>query len=247
VDAASYLWSGLWLRTIRATEQVPPRPARRHLPREIGAGLRLVRGHPILRAIAAHNASLSLFQSAETAIVVVFLVREVHLSAWVIGVLSSVGLLGALVASALTRVVSDRIGTARLLWLAGVIGGVGFLLTPLTTQGRRLVFGAGGTFLASIAIIVLNIVEASFEQSVCPPALLGRLNATMRFTTWGVMPLGSVLGGVAGAQFGLRTTLWITGVGALVAAAWLVCSPVRTLRDLPVTAEATAMRDTARP
>jgi MFS family permease len=243
VDAASYLWSGLWLRTIRRKEAEPPRPAERHLPREINEGLRLVLRHPILRAIAAHSATLSLFQAANTAIMVVFLVREVHLSAWVIGVLGSVGLLGALVASALTRVVSDRIGTARLLWLAGVIGGIGFLLSPLTAPGWRLVFEAAGTFLASLAIIVLIIVESSFQQAVCPPALLGRLNATMHFTVWGVMPLGSVLGGVAGALVGLRATLWIAGAGALAAAAWLVCSPLRTLRDLP-TIETTPVSDT---
>jgi hypothetical protein len=234
LDAGSYLFSGLWLRGIRTPEAAPVRPPQRHLLREIGEGVALVRGHPILRVIAAHNATLSLFQSANTAIVVVFLVREVHLSAAVIGVLGSVGLLGALLSSALTRVVADRIGSARLLWLAGLIGGAGFLLEPLTAQGWRLVFAAASTFLASIAIIVLNIVESSFQQAVCPSALLGRMNATMRFLVWGVMPVGSVLGGVAGSLFGLRPTLWIAGAGALAGAGWLVCSPLPHLRDMPV-------------
>jgi MFS family permease len=235
LDAGSYLFSGLWLRGIRTREAVPVRPPQRHLLREIGEGVALVRRHPILRVMAAHNATLSLFQSVNTAISVVFLVREVHLSAAVIGVLGSVGLLGALVASALTRVVADRIGSARLLWLAGVICGAGFLLEPLTAPGWRLVFAAASTFLASIAIIVLNIVESSFQQAVCPPGLLGRMNATMRFLVWGVMPVGSVLGGVTGSLFGLRPTLWIAGAGALAGALWLVCSPLLHLRDMPGT------------
>lgn len=233
VDAASYLWSGLWLRGMRTPEPPPATPARRELRREIGEGLRLVFGHPILRALGLHDACVSLCQSINTAVVVVFLVRQVHLSAGVIGALSTIGLLGAIASSALTRRVADRVGRARLLWIVGIVIGVGFLLEPLTAPGWRLVFAVASTFLASAGIIVLNIVESSYQQAVCPPALRGRMNATGSFLVWGVIPLGSVLGGVLGTAFGLRPTLWIAGAGALAASAWLLCSPLRTLRDLP--------------
>lgn len=233
LDAASYLWSGLWLRVIRGTETAPPRPQRRHLAREIGEGLRLVFGQPILRAIGLHSAGLALCQAVNGAIVIVFLVRVVHLSAGVIGVLSTVGLLGALLASAITRTMSRLLGRARLVWLAGLLCGVGFLLEPVAAPGWRIVFVAASTFLAAIGIIVLNIVETSFEQAVCPPNLLGRLSATMNFLTWGAMPVGSLAGGVAGTLLGLRATLVVGGVGALASVAFLLASPLRGLRDLP--------------
>lgn len=233
VDAASYLWSGLWLRGIHATEPAP-RPTPRHLRHEIGQGLRLVFGHPILRAFATHGATQALFQSANTAILVVFLVRDVHLTPVVIGALSTAGLLGALSATALTRRISARIGSARLLLAAGIGGGAAFALYALVAPGWRLAFEVAATFLASFAIVVENILEVSFQQAVCPPRLRGRMNATVAFLIWGAMPLGSVLGGVAGSVFGLRATLWLAGAGTLAAAAWLVCSPLRTLRELPV-------------
>lgn len=233
VDAASYLWSGMWLRGIRGPEPALE-PTRRHLRREIGEGLRLVFGRPILRAFGLHSAGLVLFQSMNTAIMVVFLVRVVHLTPVVIGALGSVGLLGALTASALTRRLARVLGSARMVWLAGITGGVAFLLYPLVEPGWPIVFQAAGTFLASFAIIVLNILETSYQQAVCPPRLRGRMNATIAFLTWGAIPLGSVLGGIAGSVFGLRATLWLAGAGALASAAWLVCSPLRTARDLPV-------------
>lgn len=232
-DAASYLWSGLWLRGIHVPETVARRSGR-HLRREIGEGLRLVFGHPVLRAFGLHNASLVLCQSVNTAIIIVFLVRSVHLTPVVIGALSSVGLLGALTAAATTGRLARAVGSARLLWLAGLLGGVAFLLYPLVAPGWRITFQALATFLASFVIIVLNILEASYQQAVCPPRLRGRMNATMAFLTWGAIPLGSILGGVAGSVFGLRATLWLAGAGALASAAWLVCSPLRTARDLPV-------------
>ncbi|HEX5406555.1 MAG TPA: MFS transporter [Pseudonocardiaceae bacterium] len=236
VDAASYLWSGLWLRGIRTVERPRPRPAGRHLLREIGEGLRVVWHEPVLRAFGAHNASLSLCQSANTAIAVVFLVREVHLSPGIIGLLGTVGLLGAIIASATTRRLSGLIGPARMIWLVGgIVCGAGMFIYPLTAPGWRIWLDAASTFLASTGIIVLNIVESSFQQAVCPPDLLGRVNATMSFLVWGVIPVGSLAGGLAGAAIGLRPTLWLAGAGALASAGWLVFSPLRGMRDLPTT------------
>jgi MFS family permease len=244
VDAASYLWSGLWLRGIRATERPRPQPAQRHLLREIREGLRVVLRDPILRAFGAHSAGLSLFQSANMAISIVFLVRVVHLNAGIIGLLGTVGLLGAIAASATTRRLSDLIGSARLLWLVGgVVCGGGFLLYPLTAPGWRIWFDAAATFLCSTGIIVLNIVESSYQQAVCPPELLSRVNATTSFLVQGMAPAGSLLGGFAGAAFGLRPTLWIAGAGALASAGWLVFSPLRSMRDLPSTALTIQTRD----
>ncbi|HKN96088.1 MAG TPA: MFS transporter, partial [Pseudonocardiaceae bacterium] len=241
VDAASYLWSALWLRGIHADEPVPDRPARANLAREIGEGLKLVFGDPILRAMNGHTACLSLFQSANTAIIMVFLVRVVGLSPGVIGLLSTLGLLGAILASLATGRVAARVGNARLLWLAGLLGGAGFLLNPLTYPGWRLVFEVAATFCSSIMIIVLNIVETSYQQSVTPKNLLGRVNATTNFLIWGVIPVGSLAGGVTATAIGVRPTLWLCGAGALASAAWLVCSPLRRLRTLPTgVAHATA-------
>ncbi|HEX3590604.1 MAG TPA: MFS transporter [Pseudonocardiaceae bacterium] len=233
VDAASYLWSGLWLRGIRARETTPRRPERTRLVREIGDGLKLVFRDPILRAMNGHTACLSLCQSANTAITTVFLVRVVGLRPGVIGLLSTIGLLGAILASFATRRVAARVGDARLLWIVGVLGGAGFLLDPLTYPGWRLAFEVAGTFCASIMIIVMNIVETSYQQAVAPPALLGRIHATSSFLVWGVIPVGSLVGGLTATAIGVRATLWLCGAGALASAAWLVFSPLRRLRTLP--------------
>ena len=75
--------------------------------------------------------------------------------------------------------------------------------------------------------------QVSFRQRLCPDRLLGRMNATMRFVVWGVLPIGALIGGVLGAAFGLRTTLWVGALGQALAGVWLLASPMRTLRDFP--------------
>jgi len=60
------------------------------------------------------------------------------------------------------------------------------------------------------------------------------MNASIRFLVWGIIPLGALLGGVLGEVLGLRLTLLVAVVGNTLASGWLLASPLRGLRDLPV-------------
>jgi MFS family permease len=233
VDALSYLWSAAWLRTIPTREPDPQKPADRNLRREILEGARLVFGNPILRAISLNNAMTSLSQTAYLAIIVVFLVREVHLSPGMIGLLGSLSLVGALVGSALVRRLTTKIGAARVLWVTALINGLAFLCYPLTDSGWRLAFYVVAGLVTSACAVVVIVVQISFQQALCPDHLLGRMNATMNFLYWGVAPVGSVLAGVVAELIGLRPTLWFAAVGMLLAAGWLIASPLPTMRHLP--------------
>jgi hypothetical protein len=59
--------------------------------------------------------------------------------------------------------------------------------------------------------------------------MLGRLNATRRFIVWGVIPLGSLTGGVLASQIGLRETLWVGAIGGSLSVLPLALSAVRTI------------------
>ncbi len=83
-------------------------------------------------------------------------------------------------------------------------------------------------------VVVYNITQLSFRQGLCPPQLLGRMNATMRFLVWGTMPLGGVIGGALGAAIGVRPTLLVAAIGGAFAFLPVLFSPLRTVRELPV-------------
>lgn len=234
LDALTYLWSALWLRSINTVEPAPVRSSERSMRTEIVEGVRFVLRHSILRATALGSATLGLFQSAHLAIVIVFLVRDVGLSAGVIGLLSSFGVVGALLAVFLARRLADRVGAARLLWTAAVANGGFQLLFPLTRPGWELVFYLTALFGTSVSITFLTIMQASVQQALCPTDLLGRMNATVNFLFWSAATLGSTLAGAAATFIGLRSTLWIAASGVLLSAVWLIASPLTRMRDLPV-------------
>jgi hypothetical protein len=83
-----------------------------------------------------------------------------------------------------------------------------------------------------VGIVAFNITQVSLRQRVCPPRLLGRMNATIRFAVWGVMPISSLLSGVIAGAVGLAATFWIGAVGELLSAGFVVFSPLWGLKTI---------------
>ena len=234
VDAASFLASAVAIAAIRAPEAKPDVPEGGHakLVHDIGEGLRFVFSHVLLRAIAATTATANLFSGIAAAVEIVFLVREVHASPGQIGLIFSVGGVGGVLGALAAGRIADRFGGARAT-IIGIALNAGALMIPLTTPGIGLLFFAAGMFVVGFAVVIYNVNQVSFRQRLCPDRLLGRMNATMRFVVWGVLPIGALVGGIFGTAFGLRPTLWIGVLGEALSGLWLVFSPMRTMRDFP--------------
>jgi MFS family permease len=117
-DSLSFLGSAACVALIRREEPPPAQPAQHHLGKEIREGLGFVLRHPILRMIAATTGTSNFFSSAFAAVVVVFLVRAVHLSAGAIGVLMSAGSVGGILGALTASWIARRIGQSRTIWLS---------------------------------------------------------------------------------------------------------------------------------
>jgi MFS family permease len=233
VDAVSFLWSASWVAAIRARVPKPARKPDRHLGREMGEGLRFVVGNRMLRSIAMCTGSGNLFSAMSGAVIFVLLARHLHLSAGVIGLLTSLsavgGIIGSLVAARFARVV----GQGPAIWLSALVFAPGAFVAPFVHRDWTLALFAAGSLVTWTANVVYNITQVSFRQGLCPPELLGRMNASMRFLVWGTMPLGAFVGGVLGSTIGVRPTLLIAAIGGCFAFVPVFLSPLRTLRDLP--------------
>jgi hypothetical protein len=125
-----------------------------------------------------------------------------------------------------------HIGSVRIIWLSALVTSPFALLVPLTTPGAGLAFYAFGLGTVSFGIVVYNVHQASFRQLLCPPRLLGRMNATMRFIVWGTQPVGGLLGGALGTWAGDRNAIWVAMAGSALSPLWLLASPLRHMRDL---------------
>lgn len=236
VDAGSYAVSTASLLAIRTPEARPERLAEDQRPglrQEIFAGLRFVAAHPVLRKIAGCTGTANLFGSMTYALQVVFLVRVVHVRPAEIGLLFSIGSVGGILGGVLSARLSRWIGTARIIWFSMLVFGPLQIVMPLTAPGWRVVFFPVAGFSLAFSAVVYNIAQVSYRQMLCPPELLGRMNAAIRWIVWGTLPLGGVIGGALGDAIGIRPTLWISVVGSWAAGFWVLFSPLRGMRDVP--------------
>jgi len=106
-------------------------------------------------------------------------------------------------------------------------------LTPLAALAAPSLLLVIGMLGYGWAVVAYNITQVSFRQRLCPPHLLGRMNASVRFIVYGTQPLGALLGGVLGTWLGVLPTLWIAAAGQALSAVWVVASPLMGMRDLP--------------
>jgi MFS family permease len=161
--------------------------------------------------------------------------RTLHLSSFEMGLVFGLGGLGGLLGAVLAGRLTARFGVGPIVLMALalaacvelVIAGVGGI--PIFATGMLVLLETCVEFGATI----FGVVAASVRQSVTPPRLLGRAGASVRFLSVGATPFGAVAAGVLGAVVGVRATVALAGLGTLLAAGWIVASPVRTLMTLP--------------
>jgi predicted MFS family arabinose efflux permease len=234
VDAVSYLASALFLSRIRAAEPPPHRATNAHLMREVVDGLAALWRNAVLRALALAMGLLNLGGFIFLSIYVLYMTRELGLDAAAVGFVFASGGVGALLGSVAAAPARARWGVGRVLVGSLVLFGLFGMTVPLAVLFPRyaLPLIVASELLQWLALIVYQINAVSLRQAVAPAALMGRINGSMRFITWGFRPIGSLIGGYLGTRIGLPATLVVGAFGMLIAFAPLLASPVLNWQDI---------------
>ncbi|WP_066518835.1 MFS transporter [Curtobacterium ammoniigenes] len=234
--ALGYLASLIAVATIRGERPPVVRAERRSLIAEVGEGLRFVFGDDLLRRITINSGVVNLGLGTVTTLVSLFILRHLGFSPAVYGLVQGIGagggILGALAAPWLTR----WFGEGPIIVWGEVLVSCSAVIFLLAAAIPKLAVPllVVGYFGWSFGAVNYNIAQLSFRQRLCPPELLGRMNASIRFVIYGVSPIASTIAGLLGGSIGLLPTMW----GGLVVAAVgtfavLFFSPIRTMRNLP--------------
>ena len=234
LDALSFLGSAFAVSRIRHEDHPPPRESRRPLHVEIAEGLRFVLRHPLLWRITACTSTGNFFSSMSGALIVLYGLNQLHLDPGHLGLAFGIGSVGGLLGALTAARVADRVGEGRVIPLSALAWVPAQALVPLAgIVIAPMVAISVSMLVVSFVVVLYNITQVSFRQRLCPRPLLGRMNASIRFIVWGSMPIGAFIGGVLGATFSVRTVLWISVGGALVAAFPVLFSPLISMGKMP--------------
>ncbi|MGW6911017.1 MFS transporter [Streptomyces sp. NPDC054940] len=240
-SALFFAVSFLSIRRIRRTEPIPERSERPpRIWRRIHEGLRFVAGDTSLRTVCLASAAFQFFFAATMTVYLLFLPRELHLSATAVGLSLAATGPGALLGSVLAARLPGRFGYGAVLVSAAALGDGAYLcvaalhgspaLTIPVLLAVNFVFGTGGQ--------LVNVTVMAVRQAVTPDGMQARAAATITFVGMGLTPLGSLLGGFLAEEWGLRTSLLVTAAGMLLSPVLMTLSPLARLgRALPAAVE----------
>lgn len=235
-DAISFAVSTLSLSAIRDREVPKPKEQRGKLRHEIAEGLKFVWNNKMIRAVSFTTSSSNLFSTAQFTLIPLVILRDLKISPAGFGLIESIAAIGGLLGAVTAARLSKWIGEGQVIAVSAVVMGLTAFAPAIaagSSQLVALVILAIGQFFASITVLTYNITQVSARQRLCPEHLLGRMNASIRFFVWGVMPIGALLSGAAATAFGIKPVLWICAFGVLLSSVFVVVSPLSRMKKLP--------------
>ena len=232
-DALSFLFSAIQIRRL-TTPVVEPEPATESLLRRARSGMGYLFRHPYLRASLGCATTVNFFNLIGSALLILYASRNLELSAGTIGLAfgigASGGLLGALAAAPLTRL----IGAGRLIAIGAVVFPGAIAIAALASGPVLVRAGALGVaeFVAAFAVMCFDIPLNAVQAAVTHDTMRSRVAGAFSSINYGVRPLGAVVGGLLGTWIGVRETLLISSVGGLLAVLFLIRSPIIRVRGV---------------
>ena len=177
-------------------------------------GIRYLYHDKFLRRLVLTTASIGMCYSIGTATIVLFIVKELELPKHLFGVILTIQSLGAISGAFMAPRLSKKFSRGRVMTFGIVSSSVVLLAQGFSPN--IFVFVALATF-GGFAISQWNILLMATYQSVIPIELYGRIHGTRRTVVWGMMPIGSLLGGVL-AHYSLRLPIFVGGTVATILA-----------------------------
>ncbi|MFS8101170.1 MFS transporter [Lentzea alba] len=216
VNALTFAIAAVLVTKMRTQRQ--PRPARP----KIAEGLKWLMKHKALRTVTVVSATTNLCIAMTMATLVLFAQHRLGLTNAGFGAflatLACGGVAGGLLAERLLakyrNTVTATVVLIPLMWLG------------IATIAHDLITVAAFAVVSSFCTAVWGVATSALRQRAVPTELLGRVSSAQTLITWGVQPVGALLGGLIADYFGLLAP-WFVAVGLRTIVGLLSLKPLR--------------------
>jgi MFS family permease len=187
--ALVFLIAGEFRPKHEATEPLPPAS----FSTDLKEGLAWLWRHPLFRPMAIALGVLNGTSMMALATFVLFAQEVLELDATRFGLVTTGVAVGGVIGSFAAHRIATWLGQGASLFATIIVSAVATLVSGLTSS--FWVFWAMGILFALTGTL-WNVITVSLRQALIPDRILGRVNSVYRFIGWGIMPIGSALGGL---------------------------------------------------
>ena len=174
---------------------------------DIRFGIRYLYEDKTLLKLVLLTSSIGLFFAATTSTMVLFLTEELGVSPALFGIVFTAPAVGSIIGSITGPKLSERFGRTKVMAFGITASSAASVLSGMAPN--VFVF-AGLGVIVSLCVTWWNLLLMSTYHQIIPNELFGRIHGTRRTLVWGMMPIGSLLGGFI-AQYGLRLPYFVAG------------------------------------
>ena len=236
INSASYLISGFLMNFVKQPIKTPTPISSVPIGQLLKEGVSWVYKHKYLRILALNTHVWFLFHSMTTTVFITYVLLELGLSSFILGVTLATAGIGAVAGSTYSPTVGIKLGAGKAICIARILYGpaVIFIIIAhpvhLISEVGTIIMLMVGQFLYGLAMGVEGPNEMGYRQSVTPLQMQGRMNTTMRSINRSMIIIGAPLGGYIADKFGSRNVLMISAIGLALCAVWLIISPMRKVK-----------------
>ena len=177
-------------------------------------GIRYLYEHKTMLKLVLFTTAVGFWFSSTGSTMVLFLLDTLKVPTAAFGLVMLAGAIGSILGAVYAPKVSERFGRMNIMSIAILGSGV---ITLATGFSPNIYFWVVLQILGGIAMSWWNILLMSTYHQIIPNELFGRIHGTRRTLVWGMMPLGSLVGGLL-AKIDLRAPMIVGGAIAAIIA-----------------------------
>lgn len=238
VTGGTYLTSAVSNSTIRRRESPHRRRGHDPIVQSFRDGLIYSWRQHTVRSLAVSDGLYMFFWAATQSVILVFLTREVGLSAGWIGAVYSVGTVGGLLAAFVARRVGRYVGVGRSIVFGSVLRSTGTALLPVTIIAGPFAIPLVilSRFVNAFGWTLWDVHQETTKQRLLSDTFRGRANGSVQFVAGGAFALGAGTGTALVALTTVDLTLVVCAVATFTATYWLLATGIWSLAT-PSTAQ----------
>ena len=195
------------------------RPRHSSVVSDLGEGIRWLLAHPPMRTLTLTILTFNVTYGAAWSVLVLYATQRLGMNEVGFGLITTAIAVGGVVGTAMYGRLERRFRLGDIMRVGLVIETVTHLVLALTTSpvvalGMLVVFGAHAFVWGTTSTVV--------RQRSVPDEVLGRVSGVYRVAIQGGIVIGTPIGGLLAAAFGITGPFWFAfvGSGLLVAVLW---------------------------